>query len=58
MAYLLPTAACFRSDRHNKNAETAIAIPQSMIEPGSRQSMFALIQNLRQTKVAQVPSMA
>lgn len=31
--YLRPTAACFFSDRHKRNADTAIAIPQSIIEP-------------------------
>lgn len=30
---LLPTAACFRSDRHIKNAVITIAIPAINIEP-------------------------
>lgn len=30
---LRPTAACFRSDRHRRKAETAIAIPQRRITP-------------------------
>jgi hypothetical protein len=34
--YLRPTAACFLLERHNKNALTAMATPQSRIEPGRR----------------------
>ena len=33
VTYLLPTAACFRSDRHKRNNETTIATPHNRIEP-------------------------
>jgi hypothetical protein len=32
-AYLRPTAACFRSDRHNRYVVNTIAIPQRIIDP-------------------------
>lgn len=33
MTYLLPTAALFRSDRHNKYSETSIAMNANNIVP-------------------------
>jgi hypothetical protein len=37
---LRPTAACFRSDRHKRYPETAIATPQSRIDPGEDISIY------------------
>lgn len=33
LSYLRPTAACFNSDLHMRNAVTTIAIPQRSIDP-------------------------
>ena len=35
--YLLPTAACFLSDRHRRYPETIMAMPQKIIEPSPNQ---------------------